>query len=137
MTKAITTYGELMEERQRLTALLQSQKMIVRQDIQEIKEELAPIKSAIAMIGKFGTRDKSAWLLTTVADKIIDIVLKKMILSKTGWITKLAVPFVMKNFSSHVIADHKDQILGKLFSWFGKKPTNGMPPGEAGEEEEE
>jgi hypothetical protein len=139
MTNPIRTYDELLREKQRLTELLQSQKLIVKEDIAEIKEELAPVKSAIAMVGKFATRDNSNWLLTTAADKLIDVLLRKMILAKAGWFTKLAVPFVMKNFSSHVISDHKDQILGKLFSWFNKKekPTNGKVPHDHEEEVED
>ena len=141
MTNPIRTYDELLKEKQRLTELLQSQKLIVKEDIAEIKEELAPVKSAIALVGKFATRDNSSWLLTTAADKLIDLLLKKMILAKAGWITKLAVPFVMKNFSSHVISDHKDQIVSKLFSWFNKKdkekPSNGRVQHEHEEEVED
>lgn len=138
MTKPITNYAELLEEKQRLKLLLQAQKELVRQDIREIKEELAPIKSAIDTAGKFLTKDKSNMLLTTAVDTIIDLVVKGMLLSKSGWITKLAVPFVMKNFSSHVIADNKDSILSKLFSWIsGKKNANGQPQAHEEEMEEE
>jgi hypothetical protein len=138
MTRSISTYDDLLAEKQRLTILLQAQKDLVRQDIQEIKEELAPVKSAISMVGKFATRDKGNWLLTTAADKVIDLVFKKMILSKAGWVTKLAVPFLMKNFSSHVIADNKDGIVNKLFSLFTRKKAhaNGKMPVEADESED-
>ncbi len=121
MTNRISTYDDLLAEKQRLTVLLQVQKEVVRQDFREIKEELMPVKSMISMVGKFATRDKSSWLLTTAADKVIDLVFKKMLLARAGWFTKLAVPFLMKNFSSHVIADNKEGIMSKVFSLFGKK----------------
>lgn len=125
MTKPIRTYEDLLEEKARLKLLLSAQKELIRQDINELKQELAPVKSAISMVGKFATKDNRSWLLTTAADTIIDLVVKRMVLSKAGFITKLAVPFFMKNFSSHVIADNKDKIISKLASWFGKKNANG------------
>ena len=67
-------------------------------------------------------------MLTTAADTVIDLVLKRIVLSKAGWFARLVVPFFMKNFSSHVIADNKDKIFNKLFSWFGKKKANGKMP---------
>ncbi len=128
MTKPIRTYKDLLEEKERLKLLLSAQKELVRHDINEIKQELAPVKSAISMVGKFATKDNRNWILTTAADTIIDLVVRKMVLSKAGFITKLVVPFFMKNFSSHVIADNKDKIISKLSSWFGKKNANGKAP---------
>lgn len=135
MTKPIRTYKELLEEKERLKLLLSAQKELVRQDINEIKLELAPVKSAINVVGKFATKDNRNWILTTAADTIIDLVIRKMVLSKAGFITKMVVPFFMKNFSSHVIGDNKDKIVSKLSSWFGKKNANGKAP--VSEEEKE
>ncbi|HMR82239.1 MAG TPA: hypothetical protein PKE30_03875 [Niabella sp.] len=121
MTREIKSYNDLLEEKQRLRLLLQAQKELVRQDIREIKEELAPVKSVISIAGKLVSKNKSNWLFTTAADKIIDLVVKKLILSRSGWLTRLAVPFVMKNFSSHIIAENKDAIIEKIVSFFTKK----------------
>ena len=128
MTKPIRTYEELLEEKARLKLLLTAQKELVRQDINQIKMELAPVRSAISMVGKFTTKENRYDILTIAADTIIDLVVRKMVLSKAGFITRLAVPFFMKNFSSHVIADNKDKIISKLSSWFGKKNANGKVP---------
>ena len=128
MTKPIRTYNDLLEEKERLKLLLSAQKELVREDINQIKQELAPVKSAISMVGKFATKDNRNWILTTAADTIIDLVVRKMVLSKAGLITKLVVPFFMKNFSSHVIADNKNKIISKLSSWFSKKNANGKAP---------
>ena len=125
MTKTIASYDDLLAEKQRLTDLLRVQKDIVRQDIREIKEEFAPVKYAFGIISKFTSKDKGNWLLTTAADKLIDIIFKKLILARAGWFAKLAVPFLMKNFSSHVIADNKETIFSKIFSMFGKGHQNG------------
>jgi hypothetical protein len=75
-------------------------------------------------------------LLTTATEGVIDLVVKKLILARSGWITKLVVPFLMKNFSSHVVADNKDKWLSKLFAWVSKKNANGNDVDEAAEPEE-
>jgi hypothetical protein len=128
MTKPINSYADLLEEKARLKLLLSAQKELVRQDINELKQELAPVKSAFSVVGNIFTKDKSSSLLTTAADTAIDLILKKIVLAKAGWITKLVLPFFMKNFSSHIIADNKDKIVSKLFSWIGKKNANGKMP---------
>ena len=129
MTKRIDSYEDLLKEQARLQALLQAQKELVRADIDQIRAEfITPVRSAISYVGKFATKEKGNWMLTTAADTIIDIVFKRMVLAKAGWVTKLVVPFFMKNFSSHVIADNKDKIVNKLFAWFGKKQENGKMP---------
>lgn len=125
MTKPIRTYEDLMEEKERLEQLLSAQKELVRQDFNVIKEELAPVRSAISTVGKFATKDNRNFLLTTATDTAIELLIRRLVLAKAGWFTKLVVPFFMKNFSSHVIADNKDKILSKLSSWFGKKNANG------------
>ena len=52
MTKPINSYTDLLEEKARLKLLLSAQKELVRQDINEIKQELAPVKSAISWLEK-------------------------------------------------------------------------------------
>jgi len=122
MTKQIATYQDLLDEKERLQQLLKAQKELVRADFNEVKEEFAPVRSAFHMIGKFTTRDKSNPLLSGVAGTAIDLLVRRFLLARTGWLTKLAVPFLMKNFSSHVLGENKKPILKKLFSLFGKKP---------------
>jgi hypothetical protein len=136
MTK-ITTYKELLLEKRRLQLLLQSQKEIIHQDIQEIKEELIPIRSIVTTVSKLTSKEPGNFLLTGTVDTMIDLVVKKLLLSKTGWITRNLVPFLLKNYSSHVIAENKDTIVQKIFSFFKKKDKAGSNGTMHHEEEEE
>lgn len=120
----IRTYNDLLTEKERLKTLLQAQKQILRQDVEDIKVELQPVKNAISMVGKFTTRDKSNPLLTSATESVIDLVVKRMLLSRTGWLTKLVVPFLMKNVSSHLVNANQGKIFSKLFSFFSKKKTD-------------
>jgi hypothetical protein len=128
MTNKIQTYKDLLEEKERLKLLLSAQKEVLRQDVNQIKVELAPVRKAVSTVGKMFTKDKTSWALSTAADTVIDIFVRRMILSKAGWFTRIVVPFLMKNVSSHVIADNKDKILSKLSALtglFSKKKNNG------------
>jgi hypothetical protein len=125
MTKSIKTYKDLLDEKERLQSLLKAQKEILRHDLREIKEELEPVRGVISFAGKLVSRDKGNWVLNIGANTLIDIVVKKLILSRAGWITKTIIPFFLKNYSSHIISDNKGSLLKKLFSWIGKKNANG------------
>ena len=127
MTSTIRTYEDLLAEKQRLQTLLQTQKQIIREDIDEIKEELAPVKSAINFVGKLTTQDSSNPLINGTVNTVIDLVMRRVLLARAGWLTKLVVPFFVKNFSSHVIDDKKDDILRKVFSFFKKKKKGDTP----------
>jgi hypothetical protein len=118
MIKRIQTYQELLDEKERLKSVLKIQAEVIRQDVHAIGEELEPIRSAIAFAGKLFTRDRNNLFLAAGTNTLIDIAVKKLFLSKAGWLTRLVVPYFVKNYSSHV--DGKG-IINKLFSWIGKK----------------
>lgn len=138
MTKQINTYKELVDEKKRLEDLLKVQKATIREDLRQLGEEFRPVKSALTAAGKLFTRDNHNLLLNAGANTLIDLIIKKLILSKSGWITRLIVPFLMKNYSSHIISEKKDTLLRKLFAWVSKKNANGHESvhEETGEEDE-
>src|SRR5688500_14661694 len=103
MTSTIKSYDDLLAEKQRLQALLHSQKQVIRQDIDELKQELLPVKTAINFIGKLTTQDHSNPLISGTFNTVIDLLMRKVVLAKAGWFTKFIIPYFIKNFSSHVI----------------------------------
>src|SRR4030095_14334246 len=103
-----------------------------------------PVKTAINFVGKLTTQDHSNPLINGTVNTIIDLLMRKVVLARAGWFTKFIIPFVMKNFSSHVIDEKKDDILRKVFSLFKKKKkndqthqSNGKMPHPVEEEEED
>jgi len=126
MTKRIQTYQDLLEEKERLQALLHIQKEILRQDIEGIKEELAPIRSAVHFVSKLFTKKDSNFFLDVGISSLVNLGVKKFLLARAGWLTRTIIPYFVKNFSSHVVADNKNTIIKKLFSWIGKKNANGQ-----------
>lgn len=121
MTKGIQSYNDLLEERKRLEALLQIQRETLRSDVDELKATFRPVVSTISEVGKIFTREKGNILMTGLSNWLIDLLFKKFILAKTNWLTRQAVPFFLKNYSSHFVAEHKNKLLEKLFSLFAHK----------------
>ena len=124
MSKPIKTYGDLLKERHRLELLLQAQKELIRQDVVELKQHIHPAVKAISFLGKIFTREKDNLLLAGGINHLIDLLFKKIILSKSGWLTRLIVPFFVKNYSSHFVAEHKNELIKKLVSLFDRKHGN-------------
>jgi len=137
MNKPIQSYDDLLREKERLQALLKVQREIVREDVAELRVQLEPITSTLGMAGKLFTRDRNNIILNASANTLIDVIMKKVLLSRAGWIARLVVPFFMKNFSSHLISENKPSLLNKLFSLFGKKRENGHPKVYSDDHEEE
>jgi len=132
MSKRFTSYNDLLKEKQQLEVLLQAQKQVIRYDVEEIKLKLQPIKESLEFVKKITSRDRTNLLLDLGSDIAINTFIKNFILSKAGWLTRIVIPFFLKNYSSHFLADQKDKWFEKLKSWLGHK--NGK--GHHGKEEE-
>ena len=121
MGNRIQTYEQLMEEKKRLETLIEAQKELIRYDVKDLKHELQPVSVAFSFLKNITTRSGKFGLLNYGVDMVVDLVFKKMILGKAGWITRLTVPFLVKNFSSNKLAENKNTFLKKLRGWLGNK----------------
>jgi|SRR5689334_23267812 hypothetical protein len=121
MSKRFTSYEDLLKEKQQLEILLQAQKEVIRYDVEEIKLKLQPVREALEFIKKITTKDRSNLLLDLGSDIAINTLVKNFILSRAGWLTRIVIPFFLKNYSSHFLAEQKDKWLEKLKSWLGYK----------------
>jgi hypothetical protein len=124
MSQTIKTYADLCEERDRIKTLLVVQRQKIKDDWEELKEEFLPVKNAFGVVGKLTHADKSNPIINAGLKVVSDLFLKDFVLAKAGWITKLAVPFVVKNYSSHILVEKGGNFLGKVFSFFTKKRKN-------------
>jgi|SRR5688500_10868874 len=118
MSQTIKTYTDLCEERERVKLLLEVHRQRVKDDWQELKHEFLPVKNAFGVVGKMTSSDKSNPLLNAGLKVASDLFLKNFVLAKAGWVTKLAVPFVVKNYSSHLLAEKGGRFLGKVVNLF-------------------
>lgn len=124
MNRTIKTYNDMCEERERLKNLLVLHKQRVIDDWQGVKEELTPVKHVFGAIGKMAKGDKSNPFVNIGLKLAGDLFLKHFVLAKAGWVTRMTVPFVVKNYSSHVLADKGKVFFSKLGRLFSKKQRN-------------
>src|SRR5215204_182908 len=120
----IETYEDLLEEKKRLEALLVINKEQVSTNWVEMKKEFEPVNNILSFFSKMTTRDKSNPLVNMGIDVAGDLVLRKILLARAGWATRLVVPFLLKNYSSNVLADKGKSFLQRVKHWF-KTGKNG------------
>jgi hypothetical protein len=135
MNSTIRTYEDLLKEQQRLLSVIKSQEELIRIDIAGVKEGLRPFNKVAQQINKMATRDNSAPLLNFGLEFGVDLLLRKFILAKAGWFTKIVIPFLVKNYSSHIIGEEKRiALLQKLRSFLQKIRPHASPEAYAFEE---
>ena len=118
MNSPIESYEQLLIRRKQLENLLKAQEELIKIDIEEIRISLAPVHNAATNLISFFTQDKAAGVLGFGANRMIDVFVRKILLSRSNWVTKLVIPFFVKNFSSHFIAEHKEQWMDNIRKWF-------------------
>lgn len=124
MSKKISSYDELLEEKARLQELLAVQKKAIQGNYLVLREEVRPITRGISTItslfAKVGRRSKGNRMLNLGLDIGTELVLKRYFLAKAGWLTRTVVPFVVKNYSSHIINSKEGSFVDKIKKMFTK-----------------
>lgn len=125
MSKKLQSYDELLEERARLEELLKTQKALVQSNFTVLKDTLKPIGNAtsnvFSVISKVGAKEKSSPLVNLGLDFGTEVLLKRMLLARSGWFMRVVVPFVVRNYSSHLFADKsKPSFLKAMQKMFTK-----------------
>ncbi len=115
MNPRIKTYEDLLQEEKRLQAEVDSYKIVIKEDITALKESLNPVKRTIATVKNIFTMENNGPLINFGLNFGMDVLVRKVLLARAGWITKFVVPFVAKNFASHIIGDEDKSRLVKSF----------------------
>ncbi|MBA2744963.1 MAG: hypothetical protein H0U44_01945 [Flavisolibacter sp.] len=124
----IKTYENLLQEEQRLLSELKIKEVQIRNDLAGVKEGLKPIGNVMRTIGKFTTRDRTGAFANFGLDFGVDLVVRKFILAKAGWFTKILIPYLLKNYSSHIISEkQKANLMEKINNFFNKLRPKAEP----------
>jgi len=126
----ITTYNDLLQEEKRLQQVLKSQEILIREDLVNMKENLEPIKKVYDQVHKIFTRDNRVPVFNVGLELGIDMILRRFILARAGWFAKTFVPYVIKNYASHIIGEEKRKaIIKKIEEMFNKiRPKKDKQP---------
>ena len=117
----IRTYNDLLQEEQRLQQVLKGQEILIREDLVSMKENLEPVKKVYDQVHKIFTRDNRVPIFNVGLELGIDVLLRRFILARAGWFAKTFVPYLVKNYSSHIIGEEKRKaIIKKIEELFNK-----------------
>jgi hypothetical protein len=95
MTEAFT-YKDLLEEEQRLTMELKRNRERVMDDIDIIKKKLQPADQALSFMSKLSGGTGKPGLLSTGVDIALDLVSKKYLFRRSGWLVTLAGTYAVR-----------------------------------------
>lgn len=127
MNKKISTYEDLLEEQQRLMGILKGHETLMKEDFAGVRNGLKPIGKVMNVVNKFSTRDQTGPFANFGLEFGLDLLLRRFVLARTGWFTKIAIPYLVKNYASHIITEEKRTVLvqkiGAFFQKLRPKPA--------------
>jgi hypothetical protein len=124
MTK-LSTYDELLSERQRLKLRLQEEKVELMGELEIIRQKLKPVSTMVEFAEKLVTKDKTNPFVDTGLAIGVDLLLRKVVLRNAGWIIKLLAPLFVRNYLSHEIHENSGWI--QKIEHFIKKKFSSRP----------
>ena len=135
-TRKIKTYEDLLQEEQRLTVQMRSYKDLLKEDFVTVRAGLNPFKRGIDVAKNLFTRGDNGPLLNFGLNFGMDVLLRRVLLGRASWITKVVVPYVVKNYASHLVTEDQRRSVGKKVSKFiskilmkkKKEPFEAAPP---------
>jgi len=105
--QTIHSYDELLTERKRLEDLIRYQKTIIQVDIDqlkdELKEEMRPAVEAANFVKKITTKEtRNETMISMGSNLVVDLVIRRLF-AKSHFLIQMAVPALLKNYTSHVV----------------------------------
>ncbi|MGB8193266.1 MAG: hypothetical protein WCF67_15155 [Chitinophagaceae bacterium] len=125
ITPHITTYDDLLRERQRLQQKLVLEKADLKYHFEILQDKLSPVEKIVGVVKNITTPDTRNPFINTGLNLTIDMLLRNFYMAKVGWLPKLVVPFVLKNLSSNLVNKKGKSIFKSLKSLIGKNGKAG------------
>ncbi len=117
----IKSYEDLEQQRLRLIEKLRGHEDMIKADIAGVEAGLKPFGRALEAVNNLATRDNTTPILNFGMEMGVDLFIRKFLLAKAGWLTKIVIPYLVKNYSSHFIGEEKrEALLKKMRGFFGK-----------------
>jgi hypothetical protein len=111
MKKKIRAYDQLLQEEQQLEDALQLHQRNLGHKWQGLKESVQPAVIGMRLAQKAFTRSENNPVINSGVNLVVDLVVKKWLLKRAGWLTKLLIPYFVKNITSGVI--HRKLLPGE------------------------
>ena len=128
MNNSIKTYDDLLKEKERLKEQLRLQRQHIEEHWKTLKTELEPVRNTFNLVGRMTRGDKSNPLINMGIGMASDLLLKKFLLGRAGWLLKAGIPLLVKNYSSHLLADKGKSLIRTIGRLLRKKAHCGPEP---------
>lgn len=114
----IRSYSDLLKEQERLRFELDVHKETLNNQVQAIKQKLAPVGTILGAIGSITAAGAASPLLKSGVGLVMDMFIKKRMFKNSGLITGLLGSFLLRNVAGKVVAGTAGVLLTKAFSMF-------------------
>lgn len=104
---SISTYEELVEERKKVEANIATSKLILQQGVRDLQEKLTPILNLLPLLNVFNRKKNGSPFLNFMASLGIDLFVGQRMLSKSGWLSRLFIPLVLKGATALALGKSK------------------------------
>jgi len=84
--------------------------------IEDIKKKLNPLRNVVHFFSNFTAGGATDTLLGTGLGLSVEMLIRKIFFSRTGWITKMVAPILIKNFSANMLTKNKKSLIKKVKS---------------------
>ena len=117
--KKIRSQKDLHSEKLRLKLQLFAAEKILKDDLEWVKEEMTSGKIAGRVFSNIFGKNKSG-LFNNGIRITTDVLLNNLLLSKSGWVMRFIVPFIIKSFSSGYLSENKSEIFDIMRNFIQK-----------------
>ncbi|MEP7263403.1 MAG: hypothetical protein ABI772_02840 [Bacteroidota bacterium] len=121
--RTINTLDDLRKERIRLQLKSDELQIAIKNDFKELQSWLHPVEKIKQGAEKILFREHNG-IFTESMGNLAGFLGRKVIFRNAGFLTKLVVPFLIKNLTTHLVVDNKEKIYSlaiKLLSSFTRK----------------
>lgn len=118
MSKKISTYDELLIEKQKLEMLFQAQKELIQYEIKELKEDFEPAFNALEFLKKIALRNTDNPIMQTGLSLLIDKLSDKFQGDDAGFLRSTIVSNLIKNYASNFLAGQAEDLIENLLYLF-------------------
>ena len=111
--KKIDSLKTLRQEKKRLRIELAETENLLKEDYAWAIDSLKPANIISNTIGSFISSRKNGFVGDSISSSL-GFVIKKVFLGRSSWILRLIIPQIVKNLSSNLIGDKKEDILSTV-----------------------
>lgn len=120
MKAKLETLDDVRAERARLKNQLELSRVKMHNNVTAIKTEINPARQAVGALSDLLTTPKKG-LLNVGVGIGIDMILRRGLLARAGWLPRLVVPFIARNVATNLIQKNRTSLLENALIWVKKK----------------